>query len=497
MKNLIYILTIAGLMLSSISCSDFLDEELQGVYSSKTFYKTEEQAITALNSTYAVTAFSSVNNCLWVFGDVASDDAIKGGNPGDQSEIEFIDEFQTTSANGFVEFIWQHYYEGITRANNVIYYVPDIEMDADLKARIIGEAKSLRAYFYFNLVNIFGEIPLKTEAALSTEDLHVPLSSTDAVYEQIIKDLEEAAAALPESYGSAEKGRFTKGAAYGLLAKVYLFREEWENSLEAIEKLDALGRYDLTSVYRYNFDLSYENNAESIIEFQHLSEQSPFEGSYLNQWFSPQKENGYYFNAPTQDLVDSYEVTESGIADPRFSYSIGHEGGKWLNGEDFDPEWSQTGYLVKKHAQPLSEISAGTKGDAGLNYTYMRYADILLMKAEALNESGRTSEALNPLNQVRTRARESYLNDDTITGYGEIPEGLLEDIQSNNQTEVRNAIRNERRVELAMEFHRYFDLMRYGRNVAEEALSDKNFSYDLHRYFPIPQSELDANNSIQ
>ncbi len=497
MRKLIYILAISGLVLSNISCKDYLDEDIQGVYSSETFYKTEEQAINAVNAVYATTAFTTVNNCLWVFGDVASDDAIKGGNPGDQSEIEFIDEFETTPENGFVNFIWQHYYEGITRANNVIHYVPSIDMDDELKKRLIAEAKALRAYFYFNLVNIFGEIPLKTEAALSTEDLQVPLSSFDAVYLQIIQDLEEATEHLPVNYSGTEKGRITKGAVYGLLAKVHLFRKNWDKSLEAIDELESIGNYDLLPVYRHNFSLAHENNAESVIEFQHQSEQSPFEGSYLNQWFSPQKENGYYFNAPTESLVDTYEFTEDGVADPRLDYSIGREGGQWLNDEDFDPDWSPTGYLTKKHSQPLSEVPAGTKGDAGLNYTYMRYAEVLLIKAEALNESGRMAEALEPLNRIRKRARESYLHDDTISGSGTIPEGLLPDIQNGSQAEIREAIRNERRVELAMEFHRYFDLMRYGAAVAEDALSDKDFVFDSDRYFPIPQSELDANNSIQ
>ncbi len=497
MKKAKFILAITGILIFNASCSDFLDEDIQGVYSSDTFYKTKEQAISSLNAVYASSAFTSINNCLWVFGDVASDDAIKGGNPGDQSEIEFIDEFETTPANGFVGFIWQHYYEGITRANNVIHYVPSIDMDEDLRKRLVGEAKALRAYFYFNLVNIFGEIPLKVDAALSTEDLHVPVSSVDAVYLQIIQDLEEAVAVLPEAYTGSEAGRITKGGAYGLLAKAHLFRENWDESLDAIEDFETIGKYDLLPVYRHNFSRAFENNAESVIEFQHLSEQAPFEGSYLNQWFSPQKENGYYFNAPAQSLVDTYEKTEEDIVDPRLDYSIGREGGKWLNNEPFDPEWSPTGYLTKKHSQPLDEIPAGTKGDAGLNYTYMRYAEILLMKAEALNEAGRTAEALDPLNRVRKRARESYLHDDTISGFGDIPEGLLPDIQNGSQNEIREAIRKERRVELAMEFHRFFDLMRYGAAVAEEALSDKGFIYASHRYFPIPQSEIDANNSIQ
>lgn len=487
---------IFGVFLLFTACSDFLDEELQGIYSSQTFYNTEEQALKALNATYAVTAFTDIANCIWVFGDVASDDTDKGGNPGDQSEIQYIDDFETTSDNGYVEYIWQHYYEGITRANNVIYYTPGIDMDKDTRGRIVGEAKFLRAYFYFNLVNIFGEIPLKTEPALISEDLQVPVSSVSEIYIRIEQDLTEAYMALTATYEVSETGRATKGAALGMLAKVYLFRERWQDALNTIDIIENLKMYSLLSIYSQNFEVGYENNNESIFEIQHLSAQDPSEGSYLNQWFSPQQENGYFFDAPTQNLVDEFEITTSGVYDPRLDYSIGREGGEWMNGEDFDPSWSPTGYLGKKHIQPLEEISKGTKGDADLNYTYMRYAELLLMKAEALNELGRTNEALDPLNEVRKRARESYLYDTSLIGYGTIPNDLLPDITSTDQEKVRSAIRHERRIELCLEFHRFFDLMRYGREAAEAALPDKSFDYSEDRYFPIPQSELDANNAI-
>ena len=184
------------------------------------------------------------------------------------------------------------------------------------------------------------------------------------------------------------------------------------------------------------------------------------------------------------------------MVDPRLDYTVGREGQLWVNGEAFDPSWSSTGFLSKKHVQPLREVPKGTKGDAGLNYVYMRYSDVLLMKAEALNELGRTPEALDPLNTVRKRARESYLYDPKLVGFGTVPDDLLPDVTSNTQSEVRTAIRHERRVELGMEFHRYFDLARYGKNTAEAALVDMGFNYDEDRYFLIPQSEIDTNPLI-
>ena len=495
MKTKLYLFSILAL-LTTESCNDYLDTELQGVYTNSTFYQTEDHAVFAVNATYEITAFTTPDNNLWVFGDIASDDALKGGNPGDQADIIQINDFTLNTDNGPIEAIWKHYYEGIARANAVTYYVPDIEMDPELRARIVGEAKFLRAYFYYHLVNIFGEIPLKTQPALSADDVHVAPSGVEEIYSQIELDLEQAAEVLPASYPSSETGRATRGAALGLYSKVLLFQEKWAEALAAAEEVEALG-YSLMEIYSQNFQLAFENNSESIFEIQHLTDQDPFLGSNLNQWFSPQVENGYFFNAPTQDFVDEFEVTAEDVVDPRLDYSLGREGQKWLNGEDFDPTWSPaTGYLQKKSAQPLSEIPKGRKGDGDLNYTFMRFAEILLIKAEALNELGRSMEALVPLNAVRKRARESYLFDQTLEGFGAVPDGLLPDITATNQATLRAAIRHERRVELGLEFHRFYDLMRYGRSVAEQALSDTNFNYDQHRYFPIPQSERDTNNLI-
>jgi len=480
-------------VLFTTACSDFLDEELKGDYTSKMFYKTQADAIGSVNGVYEILAFSDVANNLWVFGDVASDDAIKGGNSGDQTDIKYVDEFNVNPDNGAVENIWKHYFEGINRANNTIHYVPQINMDEVLRDRIVAEGKFLRAYFYFNLVNIFGEIPLKIKPAFTPDDLQVALSPVEDIYDQIETDLKDAIEDLPVSYPHAEVGRITKGAALGLLAKTYIYREKWQDALNKIEDIEKLGLYQLMPLYRNNFELAGENNRESIFEIQHLNEQEQAMGSYLNQWFSPQLVSGYFFNAPTQDIVNEFEV-RSGVCDPRLDYSIGREGGKWLNGEEFDPSWSATGYLTKKHCQPLADVRS--IGDGGLNYTYMRYADVLLMKAEALNELDRSDKALVPLNQIRKRARESYLYDENLEGYGSIPDKLLENVTTINQNELRVSIRHERRVELNFEFHRFFDLMRYGKQAAEAALKDKDFNYENDRYFPIPQSELDTNKAI-
>jgi starch-binding outer membrane protein, SusD/RagB family len=494
MKTKIKIIAALILVVSG-SCSDFLDEKLEGTYSSATFYKTKEHALLAIAGVYNTAAFASTDNKLWVIGDVASDDATKGGGAGDQTDIQFIDEFSYTRSNGVVDRIWKRYYEGISRANYLLYYGANIDMDAGLKDRILGEAKFLRAYFYFNLVNIFGDIPLKLNPPSNESDISKSTSSSEEIYAQIEKDLTEAIPVLEKEYSGADKGRATKGAALGLLAKAYLYQQKWNDVVTTIDMIDALGIYQLQNVYKNNFIDSTQNNSESLFEIQHLSNQTPKAGSYLNQYFSPSKDNGYYFDAPLQNFVDEFEVTADAVVDPRLDYTVGRAGQKWINGETFDPSWSPTGFLQKKHAQPKREEPI--IGDASLNYIYLRYADILLMKAEALNESNQTANALIPLNAVRKRARESYLYDEELPGFGAVPVDLLPDVVSTNQITVRDAIRHERRVELGFEFHRYFDLIRYGQQVADAALLETGFNYDDNEgRFLIPQSELDTNPAI-
>jgi hypothetical protein len=469
------------------ACTDFLTEDLKGDFSSDTYYQNDKQALQAINGVYNALAFTNSDNVIWVFGDVASDDAVKGGNPGDQAEITYIDEFSANSTNGMIINYWTFAYEAIARANNVIANVPGIAMDEALKNRIVGEAKFIRAYSYFNLVNIFGKVPLKLLPQLTQETIHVPLSEISAVYQQIETDLTEAVAVLPVSYSSSDIGRATRGAALAMLGKVNLYQQKWSSALGYFQQVEALGIYHLLPQYTDNFKIEYENSSESIFEIQQLANQNPGTGNQLNQWFAPAPEGGYYFNAPTQLLVDTYEKSTTGEVDPRLDASVGRDGQPWLNGDIFNAAWSPTGFLTKKHQQPLSEVSSSLKGDGDLNYIYMRYADLLLMKAEAFNEDGNADSARANLNKVRQRARASY--------NGTPPADLLADITTLDKTQLATAIQKERRVELAQEFHHYFDLMRWGKVVAEAALGE-DFSYDTKRYQPLPQKEIDANQAI-
>ena len=505
LKNMKKYLTLAGLILAlfftGTGCKKFITKEIVGDYPESEFYKTQAQAVLAINAAYQPLAFSNANNNrLWVFGDVASDDAAKGGIAGDQADIELIDQFNVTPINGNLEASWSLLYEGITRCNIVLKKVPPINMDVTLRTRILAEAKFLRAWYYFTLVNIFGDVPVILEPKNAAE-LQIPQSTTKVIFETVIEtDLAEAAAGLPDKYTGADVGRVTSGAATALLAKAYIFQRKWGSAATTAFKIISSNKYSLNSFYTRNFNANFKNNTnpESIFEIQHLTGQDPQTGNQLNQYFAPQVEGGYFFNAPTQNFVDEFEKTGAGITDPRLDYTVGRDSMPWFNGTIFLRDWSPaTGYLTKKHQQPLAEISKALKGDASINYLAIRYADVLLWYAEALNESGKSTEALVPLNAVRKRARESYLFDNTLTGYPLVPANLLPDVTYSNISDVRIAIQHERRVELGFEFHRFFDLVRYGDVYAKQALHDKpNFNYALNKNFPIPQSERDRNKAL-
>jgi starch-binding outer membrane protein, SusD/RagB family len=475
MKKNRYFLIVASIGLLS-SCSDFLDEDLKGSYTAENYYTTATSATLATNAIYN----SLYNNTLWIFGDVASDDAVKGGNAGDQSDINSINDFSATTDNGVLTTFWQATYETIARANNVITYVTPMDIDTTLRSRLVGEAKFLRAFSYFNLVNIWGKVPLKLKPQLTSETINVGLSEVSAIYTQIEKDLTEAASVLPVSYAT-EAGRVTKGAAYGMLAKVALYQGDYETCLTNIQLLEDLSLYDLVNDYANLFKAGSEDSAEVVFGIRYINNDEVSLGNNLNVWFSPSWEGGYYFNAPTQSFVDAFaDSTLDGSVDPRLDASIGRDGQPWFNDTTFSASWSEaTGYLVKKYDEEM--VDGVTKAQSVIPYNYLRYADILLMKAEALNELGGANavvEAATAVDIVRNRAH-------------------LAPTSAATQADLRTVIRTERRKELGFEFHRFFDLMRWGQTVAEEALGSDLVWTSPRFYFPIPQSELDSNTALQ
>ena len=465
-----YIAIFAAAVLA-VSCN-FLDENLKGGYSSENYYTTQGKAEMAVNAIYN----SLYGNILWMFGDVASDDSVKGGADGDQPQINEIDLLAANADNGSLGTFWKDTYETIARANNAISAIEGMSLDEKVSAKLIGEAKFLRAYSYFYLVNVFGKVPLKTKPQDKSENIHVGLSEISAIYQAIDDDLTYAA----NNLGDEKTGRANRTAAFALLAKSKIFQGKYDEAITAITGLETVNAgYDLEPVYADLFKTGGEDSIESIFAIRYGNSKIAALGNNLNVWFAPFVEGGYNFNAPTDSYVACFdENTTLGDTDPRLDASIGRDGKPWFNGENFKKEWGgATGYLVKKYDEDAVEDQA--KSQSTIPQHRIRYAEVLLLKAEALNEAAATNvtAAAAALDQVRNRAG-------------------LANTTATTQSALRDAIRKERRRELGFEFHRFFDVMRYGKEYATTALGAAAWPSDRY-YFPIPQGETDANAALK
>jgi hypothetical protein len=485
----------ASLLLMASGCKKFLEQPVLGQYQGDNFFTNDANAVLGVNAAYSPLTFTDASsNTLWVLGDLASDDAIKGSSDGDQGDFLSIQNFNINPSNSAVEGLWKRYYDGVFKCNVVTdgLTAANKAVSDAVRTDVVGQAEFLRAYYYFNLTAAYGDIPLHLKVE-TPEELQSPALPQAQIYAQIEKDCTAAAAALPISRSGSDVGRATKGAALALLAKTYLFEQKWALAASTAQAVEALGVYSLLPIYADNFRAVTKNNAEAVFSVLHTSGLVPFQGNNLNAWFGPRPLNGYGFYLPTQSLVDNYETAPDGTVDPRLDYTVSRAGHSYFD-VPFDPAWSTTGYVSKKHTQPLSEVPVSTRGDGNLNYQAIRFAEVLLIEAEALNESGSSGVALIPLNKVRKRAREDYLNDSSLPGFGTVPTGLLPDITVTDQVQLRDIIRRERRSELALEFHRFFDIIRYGQAYATDALKNKpNFSFSKNQFFPIPESERQTN----
>ncbi|SEA64834.1 RagB/SusD family nutrient uptake outer membrane protein [Pedobacter hartonius] len=485
MKN-IYIIPLSLCLLLGTGCKKFLDQPALGYYSNEDLFSNDATAVTAVNAAYIPLTFTdAAANPVWVLGDVASDDVIIGGNAGEQADYTGVDLFNILPTNSAVQSLWSRYYNGINRCNVVTdgLTAENTKVSEAMRTQILAQAKFLRAYYYFTLTNFYGNIPLRLKVSALT-DAPVTSSTQVQVYTQIEKDLNEASAGLPEKWtATSDIGRATKGAALALLAKASLFQKKYTEAAQFVTQVEALG-YQLTDNFSDNFNSSAKTNNEVIFSVYHTRGAQPSQGNSLNYWFAPRSLNGAGVFYPTQSLVDNFESN-----DPRLDLTIARTGKPYFD-STFDVSWSTTGYLSKKHVQPLSEVPSTTKNDGNLNYEAIRFADVLLVKAEALNESGQSAAALVPLNRVRERARKNFS--------GTAPADLLPAITNTDQTQLRDIIRRERRSEMALEFQRFFDVIRYGQAYADAVIrpGSPNFNYAQHKFFPIPQTELNANGNL-
>ncbi len=459
------------------------------------YYKTETEAINAANAAY--TPLSAIyNGAAWHLGDIMSDDGdLGGGGGGDGAETAELDNFNVTSFNPIIQLMWAQCYFGILRTNLVIERVPlVVQMNSDLRKRTIGEGRYLRALYYFHLVRLFGDIPLYTNVITAEESATIARSPKADVYNQIIADLKIAETLLPNTYSGTDKGRASAGAAKGLLASVYLTIGDKTNAaLKAKEVIDnkATYGYDLYIDYADNFKLENENGKESLFEVQYRSGGGTWSdygaGTKINTFYGPRaqnivRESGYGFNVPTKDFVDQYEKTGAAyttIIDKRRNRTI------WIPGDTYltytqPPNLigSPLGFNTKKYFIPI-ENTTGDDGQwrSALNIPIMRYSEVLLIYAEAAGiATGKTYVDL-----VRTRA------------------GLAPLSATLNPTQYQDAIYKERRLEMAFEMHRWYDLLRHpdpNYFITIMKAAGKNNILPKHRFMPIPQSERDKNANL-
>lgn len=488
-------LVVAVIMMNLIlvGCEDFLGSEPSNVIASTEFFENEFQVEQGVMGVYA--KLQDMYRSQWIFTEQRSDnttiqynDANRGPHP-----IWFIEEFVADPSNQNLEPYWGNVYEGIQRANTVLNNIDGVEFtDEDLKNQLVGEAKFLRAFYYFNLVRLFGDVPLVSNQVQSPDEAFSTIeqrADIEDVYKQIIKDANEAAELLPKSYSNDDRGRATEGAARALLAEIHLTQQNYPEAVNELGRIIDIG-YSLLPDYADIFDPNNKNHEETIFDVNYAElESNRSLGSNFIYRFAPHNSGSEItgfsssptgVNIPARGILDAYED-----GDLRKNLSIGY----YIN-----PENSQYGIAIgdtipyiKKFDHPHS-----IRGVTNNNWPVYRYAHVLLMMAESINEiDGPTSEAYGYINQVRQRA-----------GLDNLPAGLT-------QSEFRDAVYHEQRMELAFENHRWFNLLRTGRAI--EALTKHGEThrgiqphleepvYVIEEYkllFPIPQRELTLNPSL-
>ncbi len=504
LKNAKYIVLI---LLTGCSKS-FLDVQPQGQL-------TEEQVLVDPNA--AANLVTGVYNSLYFGGfdpttvgfqyymatDVASDDADKGSTPTDYAAALEIDNFATTANNPILNNLWQGYYRGISRANTAIGQIEQATFDEETKNRLLGEVKFIRGLYYFNLVRLFGGVPLIVrvpEAEEFNNDEFQTRATKEAIYNQIVEDLEDATTYLPpKGQAAALLGRATKGAAEGLLAKVYMYLGNWQKVHDHTGNIITSGLYALVTnngdtlddynlIFRENPEegVGGNNNTESIFEVQAgINDTEDGVSKLYSNAQGPRgrggwNDLGFGFNNPSQDLASAYEPgdkrREGTIIFIQPTGENNNEGTILWDGLRLPTQDSVENprYNYKGYHSPLKESPQVTnnKDTKPKNIRLMRYAEILLMRAEAALHVGDAGETLNLLNSIRTRAG--------LPSLGAADE---------------SAVWTERRVELAMEQDRFFDLVRQGRAGQILRAHGKAFVDGKHEVFPIPQAQIDLSGN--
>lgn len=468
------ILVVVVTVFSLISCDDYLEITPEGQQNTESYFNTSQDYQDALVGVYDLLNTTALNNIL---GEIASDNTLCGGeNPTDVLDWQQIDDMIHTPDNGALRNIWQWMYAGISRANYIVEFKDKIDFTG--KDQILAENLFLRSYYYFELVKFFGDVPMYTNGRISiTETQTIEKSTKAEVYAQIESDLVSAINSLP--WQQAQKGRATKGAAWALLGKIYLFQSKYDDAANAFNKVIASNQYQLVTNFSTIFINSNENNVESVFEVQYSGTQEGasfdcfqcLEGNFAVGYMGPRFRSGdftpyasgFSFNVPVQELVDAFETgdtrKDATIFDidafvatrPDVVYNTGSE---------------HTGYFNKKYIPYADDnVIPDQNINRSNNYRAIRYADILLMAAEANLQA--TTQKNNPqvlLDLVRDRA------------FGDT---------SHRITATLDNVLKERKLELAGEGHRFFDQVRTGKTSTISG-------YETHnKVFPIPRIEIE------
>lgn len=482
MKNY-HKLLIPGLFLLLIAgCDDYLSKDPIGLLTPEQvdMQPTKTTIQYAVSSSYQLLSGTlniigewgwddgTVTRNDFILQDIASDDMQKKWNPdGDQAWMDEFNNFSFIASNGGFNGQWAYNYEGISRVNTAIDYLTNEEMmtklnfDAVEKNRLLGESYFLRAFYYFDLVTNFGGVPLLIKPLESfNEAYEIAVRATaDEVWQQINEDLASARTLLPDAKYAhpTEKWRVSKGAVIAMQAKTALFNENWQEVITHVNSVEATHFYDLNENYFDSFDVEKEFTEEEVIFcYDHQSAQTPRRGNGLCALL------GWGFVAPESSFIEAFEEN-----DPRLFYTVDTE--------------------MKNVNKILGTLNGEYKGDddAPANKIYIRYADLLLWKAEALLNSGNPGEAISIINRIRARARNSITVNGVLPPAGTLPD---REIEETSITLITGWLQHERRVELGFESHRFRDLKRWG--IAGEVLGSRGFQ-QLHHIYPIPQREID------
>ncbi len=483
MKLKYNLIAIALLGFSFSSCSDFLEQNPQTDLSENDFYKTADDILSAVNGAYSSLQEGDIYGNWYVFGEIPSDNTRNQLSGSVTTQNEF-DQFYIDTQNSMIASFWKAAYKVINRTNTVLGRIDGIEINAELANRYKLECKFIRALMYFNLVRVYGDVPLVLKEISISESYDILREPKENVYNQIIADLKEAQD-LPVSYSTAEDGRATQGAAKALLANVYMTLHKYAEAETILAEIINSGQYSLLENtpgslnidgYKNVFSPVNHNSKEGIFEIQFLKGGYGEGSNYANN-FAPENSGTNVVavggtggnNIPEMDIYNAYE---EGDLRRDFSMSLGYYDNRKNN------EWVESRYVCKFMDVPYQN------NDASNNYPVIRYADVILMYAEALNQNGKTAEACKYLNMTRRR------------GFGyQTTETSPVDLQTTDKAQFALMVEQERRVELAFENHRWFDLIRTGRAV--EVMKSKGFSLnETNLICPIPQKQIDVNPKL-